>query len=348
MASLVDMLQAEPTDEEKAAAMAAALRRQQAQMDAGLIGLMSRHPAFAQVGAAQMQNARAQQQFEAEQQRVQQQFGLQRQQAAAMAAARKTDDERAAEALEETKRHNRQVESKPPGYNLIRDPSSGLYYRVNMRDPSAPPILVQSPDGAAVPVAMPPTSGPVRVGEGSTQQQPKGFGGGAGSGLSKAEEGLRKEFMNNPIVKETEQVAGAYEKIRRFATTPEPSAASDMSLIFNFMKAQDPGSTVREGEYASAEQARGVDGRIIALYNKVKDGQKLTPEQRADFARQAETLFAAQMQRYRPFAESYTGLAKGSGIDPSRVVLNLGLEPAARKQINGKWYEKRDGKWVEL
>ena len=72
------------------------------------------------------------------------------------------------------------------------------------------------------------------------------------------------------------------------------TAASDMSLIFNFMKMLDPGSTVREGEFASAEAATGVPGRVVNLYNRALEGTRLGPAQRKDFIDQATGLFGAQ------------------------------------------------------
>ena len=42
-----------------------------------------------------------------------------------------------------------------------------------------------------------------------------------------------------------------------------------MALIFGFMKTQDPTSTVREGEFATAENARGMVGpHVRRMYNR--------------------------------------------------------------------------------
>ena len=80
---------------------------------------------------------------------------------------------------------------------------------------------------------------------------------------------------------------------RKVNSAPE-SAAGDMALIFNYMKLLDPGSTVREGEFATAEQAAGVSDRVMNAYNKTLTGERLNPAQRTDFINTAKSAYAAQ------------------------------------------------------
>lgn len=136
-------------------------------------------------------------------------------------------------------------------------------------------------------------------------------------------EGLRKEFVGNPVVKATQEVATAYQKIK--GAMAKPSAAGDMSLIFSYMKALDPGSTVREGEYATAQNAGSIDQRILGMYNAAVNGKKLADSVRKDFFSQAGNLVQAQMERYQPVAAAYTQLATRANIDPTDVVLDFGL-----------------------
>ena len=85
-----------------------------------------------------------------------------------------------------------------------------------------------------------------------------------------------KAAKNNP---NAEQIAQSTE------------AFGDMALIFNFMKMLDPGSTVREGEFASAQNTGGVDDKIINLYNQALKGTRLNTSQRAGLRAQANGLF---------------------------------------------------------
>jgi hypothetical protein len=116
-------------------------------------------------------------------------------------------------------------------------------------------------------------------------------------------------------------VADAYQRIKDSAA--DPSAAGDLALIFNYMKVLDPGSTVREGEFATAEAAGSIPSQIVAKYNKVLKGERLAPEQRADFVGRADRLYKGQENRFNTrVKDRYTGLAKRYGLDPAEVLSN--------------------------
>jgi len=97
------------------------------------------------------------------------------------------------------------------------------------------------------------------------------------------------------------RVVAAYEEAVKGENSGQPSPAADISLVFAFMKMLDPNSVVRETEYATAENARGVPESIRARYNKLLNGAFLTAAQRADFVSQAyaQVQSAANMQRQR-------------------------------------------------
>lgn len=89
----------------------------------------------------------------------------------------------------------------------------------------------------------------------------------------------------------------AYQKVQ--AAANDPSAAGDLSLIFGFMKILDPASVVRETEFANAQNAAGVPDQIRNQYNKILSGERLNPNQRADFIRQARELARSQKDVYQ-------------------------------------------------
>ena len=129
-------------------------------------------------------------------------------------------------------------------------------------------------------------------------------------------EGLRREFTNQ--TSEYRGVSNAFQKIKSAALNP--SAANDISLIFGFMKAVDPISTVREGEAATAENARGVSEDIRNLYNKVSSGQRLSQAQRQDFLQSAYGLVESQMPNSQQLIDRYTAIASRSDLNPEDVV----------------------------
>ena len=120
------------------------------------------------------------------------------------------------------------------------------------------------------------------------------------------------------------QIASAYRKI---VAAPD-TAAGDMSKIFGFMKILDPSSTVREGEYASAENARGVPDTVRAQYNKVMSGQRLSPVQRTQFNQAAGDLITSQVEQFKGQKQYFSDVAKHLKIAPENIIYDpyAGLE----------------------
>ena len=120
-------------------------------------------------------------------------------------------------------------------------------------------------------------------------------------------------------VQPAREVATAYRKVE--GGFSQGTSAGDIAGIFGFMKLLDPGSTVREGEYATVEQAGTVPDRIIQLYNKtLESGELLLPEKRQELLEAA----ASQLEPYRRQVEEtqniYTDLSEGFELDPKRIV----------------------------
>ena len=140
------------------------------------------------------------------------------------------------------------------------------------------------------------------------------------------EEGLRKEVAT--ASKQFVDVRDSYRRIEVVAQNPSP--AGDLSLIFNYMKMLDPGSTVREGEFATAQNTTGVPDRIVNMYNNVIAGYRLNAEQRLDFSDQARRLYRTQAAQYQHMAKQYRTIAERLQLDPRNVVLDLGSEPGVK------------------
>lgn len=138
--------------------------------------------------------------------------------------------------------------------------------------------------------------------------------------------GVRKEFTG--LSKDFVLVRDSFGRIAEVARSVRENpgkdlGAGDLALIFNFMKMLDPGSTVREGEFANAQNTGGVPARITARYNQVINGQRLTPEQRSDFVAQAENLMHVQLSNQKRLENSFRGIADRAGINPDDVVVDF-------------------------
>jgi hypothetical protein len=131
-------------------------------------------------------------------------------------------------------------------------------------------------------------------------------------------EGLRKEFTGQTAP--YRGVADAFVKIKNAAMNP--SAANDLALIFSYMRALDPASTVREGEFATAQNAAGVDVQVRNLYNKIVSGERLSQPQRQDFLQSAYGMVESQVPNVQQVIDRYTGIANRSGLNPEDIVSN--------------------------
>ena len=109
---------------------------------------------------------------------------------------------------------------------------------------------------------------------------------------------LSDKFDKNKQVQDYKNVVISYNTISSAAQNP--SAAGDLSLIFQYMKVLDPGSTVREGEFANAQNAAGVPDRIRNLFNNWSKGQRLDEKQRQDFITQAKKIVDARRKSIDP------------------------------------------------
>ena len=138
----------------------------------------------------------------------------------------------------------------------------------------------------------------------------------APAGPKESAEGLRKEFTGQTT--QYRGVSDAFQKIKSAALNP--SAANDLSLIFGYMRALDPASTVREGEFANAQNAGGIDATIRNLYNKVASGERLTQAQRQDFLQSAYGLVESQIPNVQQTIDRYTAIAGRSGLNPEDIV----------------------------
>lgn len=127
-------------------------------------------------------------------------------------------------------------------------------------------------------------------------------------------------------------VSRSYQRVIDSATNP--SAAGDLALIFNYMKILDPGSTVREGEFATAQNAGGLDDRTRSLYNSVINGTRLSEAQRADFVARAGMLYKGQEELQQGIDEQYKTLADRYKLNSENIL--IGGSRASVKQPTKK------------
>lgn len=154
---------------------------------------------------------------------------------------------------------------------------------------------------------------------------------------------LRKEVSSLPITKDTQKIVSSVNQLQSSLVKKTP--LSDRSAIFQYMKILDPTSTVREGEQAQVENARGVPESIMNIYNKTLEGTPLTQAQRDDLYNSANSLAETQLKSFEDTTKTQKDIALKRGYNTAEVFPNFQIQkipssssmpPGAVKVIKNK------------
>jgi hypothetical protein len=139
----------------------------------------------------------------------------------------------------------------------------------------------------------------------------------------KAADKFIADFGNEKTIQNL-SVAGSYlNQMNSFGAsigTPKYKPSDDIALIFSFMKTLDPGSTVREGEYATAKNAGSVPESVVNTYNQILNGKFLNDDQRRNFIETARKSYSGIAKEAETVASRYRSMAKDRGIPENLVV----------------------------
>ena len=130
---------------------------------------------------------------------------------------------------------------------------------------------------------------------------------------------LRKEFKDDS--KNFITIRDAFGRI--LSSVESPAGPGDLALIFSFMKVLDPGSVVRESEFATAQDAASFMQRLYGKSARFTTGGRLSDESRQEFLDTARNLFESQLAQQESLQQEYRVTADEFGLDPTRVAPNL-------------------------
>jgi len=129
---------------------------------------------------------------------------------------------------------------------------------------------------------------------------------------------LRKEFNWRQEIKDFVKLRSSFSKIKTGAENP--SAAWDIALVFNFMKMLDPGSTVREWEFATAQNAAWVPERIRNELNKLQKWERLWDAQRKDFLETSRKIFDTEKVTAEWVRDNFNSIADAEWLRSEFIV----------------------------
>jgi len=149
------------------------------------------------------------------------------------------------------------------------------------------------------------------------------------------------------------EIASSYDRIS--VSAKDPSAAGDLSLIFAYMKMLDPRSVVREGEFATAQNAGSVPQSIWGRYNRIITGERLAPSLRTDFIDRGTRLYNAERDKQKRVEDAFKQRAVTLGIPSEFVIRPTGAISEIQQyklgdvvEKNEVKYQKVEGGWLEL
>lgn len=184
------------------------------------------------------------------------------------------------------------------------------------------------------------------------------------TGNFEAETGLRKEFNGLKVVQDATQVQNSFNQINSaygeaLSATDDKTtkAAADQALVISFNKMLDPGSVVREGEFARSTEGQSLINQWKGKVEKLEQGGVgLTDSDRASIVNLTRVLYADYIKTHNNKAYEFRQNAVRQGGDPSYVAsymdtVGLTAEAAQDGDIiikNGQPYEKQGDQMVPL
>ena len=135
---------------------------------------------------------------------------------------------------------------------------------------------------------------------------------------------LMKSYRADPAVQAYGSVSNYYGRMvsayDETVKNPEAAGAGDLAMVYSYMKMLDPGSTVMQGEYASASNTTGVPDQIRNAYNNILNGSKLTEAQRLAFIQQAGGMLSSTATGLNAANEVYGSTASRFGVNPGFII----------------------------
>jgi len=123
---------------------------------------------------------------------------------------------------------------------------------------------------------------------------------------------------NDPIIKDYNASTMAMSEFNELFK--DKTGASDMAMIFKFMKALDPASTVREGEAASARDVSGAGAKFLNLYNSVVGGRKLDESSRKQLMSALTQTVKGKKSSFENRVKELTAVGNRSGISAETYI----------------------------
>lgn len=138
------------------------------------------------------------------------------------------------------------------------------------------------------------------------------------------ESGLRKEFNGLSRVKNYEEMSAQVSKMeaayKHFADTGQGANFVDQALITIFNKINDPGSVVRESEFARSAENLSLLQSLDAKVQALKKGGVLNAGAREELLQVARSMYNEEQKSFNQLADWYGNVATNNGLDINSII----------------------------
>ncbi len=129
------------------------------------------------------------------------------------------------------------------------------------------------------------------------------------------EEKIRKEYQGRiKIFQELDSTFSNLQSSAEASTGP-----GDIALITGFMKMLDPGSVVRETEFATARDTAGLYARLENMLTKLRGGQFLQPNQRQEYINLAQQYYDSAKKKADQEKKALGIVVRNYKLNPDNV-----------------------------
>lgn len=140
--------------------------------------------------------------------------------------------------------------------------------------------------------------------------------------------GLRRELTADPVVKNFKDISsriGTLDNLlASYGADTKSYGTKDQAMITTFNKITDPGSVVRESEYARTPEGQSLIDNFTGRVERLKmGGAGITPEYRKQLVEDAKAIADGVGNNYNQILSGYEEMAGRYKVDPKDVFGSL-------------------------
>ena len=162
------------------------------------------------------------------------------------------------------------------------------------------------------------------------------------------EDDLRGQFekLASPYIKASNSYDAIISAYNAAQEDPKLKGQSDLIIVRSFMLMLEPGSIVRETEFATAAESQGLMQKLLATEDKLAKGAILSDAGRRNFVNASRAYMRQAQDSFGRNIPRYTQIAKNWNLNPENIVYDpfkglAGVSEWKMEPIDWKLFDER-------